>query len=229
MGLLCRIFDHKDEAINFWGEQAQYILFKCNRCAEEKIVCAYEKRTIPNSDFGKVVLKKMMTDEIFSSACRLHMEFVEIEKRYPFNFIKRESELKKLRENYGLPSNYRPACPVELFRTGLWVDKQIQNHKLKQELKKIDLMMDIEKIISEPNKGESDKSNTESNINKMEEKKFEYTNEVQVVEYDFQKRPSKNETLAELEKLEKIYVEKENYEKAAEIHKKIQQLKNYKS
>lgn len=229
MGSFCKIFGHKDEAINFWGEQAQYILFKCNRCADEKIVCAFERRTIPNNEFGKVVLKKMMTDEIFSNACRLHMEFVEIEKKYPFNFIKRESELKKLRENYGLPINYRPACPVELFRSGLWIDKQIQNIKLKEELKKVDLLMDIEKIITETKKGELEKLNSESKNNNMEDNKFEYTNEVQVVQYDFQNKPSKNETIAELEKLEKIYVEKENYEKAAEIHKRIQQLKNFKS
>jgi len=36
---------------------------------------------------------------------------------------------------------------------------------------------------------------------------------------------SKGETLEELERLEKIYAARENYEKAADIYKKIQKLK----
>ena len=40
------------------------------------------------------------------------------------------------------------------------------------------------------------------------------------------KNPTKGETLYELERLEKIYVEKENYEKAAEILEKIKILKS---
>lgn len=226
MGLWCKVFGHNDEALNFWGEQANYILFRCTRCHQEHIVCSHEKRCIPNDEFGKMVLNKMMTDDVFSNACRLHMEFVEVEKKYPFAFITRESQLNRLRENYGLPPNYRPACPVEMLKAGLWKDKEkISNNK--PELRFIEISNSSSPDKQDIEKGELINLNLKDKA--MEEKKFEYTNEVQVVYYEFEKKPSKTETLAELEKLEKIYVEKENYEKAAEIHKRIQQLKNIKS
>ena len=56
----------------------------------------------------------------------------------------------------------------------------------------------------------------------------QYTNEVEPVIYNFQNKKDnmEGETLEQLERLEKIYVDNENYEKAAEIHRKIQNIKN---
>lgn len=233
MGIICNIFGHKDEAINFWGEQAQYVLFKCNRCQKEHISCSYEMKELLNDEKGKRVLHKMMTDPVFSAACRIHSEFVEVEKNNMLSTSGRENGYKELREKYGLPDNYRPACPVILFESGFWIEENKDEEKPKPRLKKIDIDQ-INNMINKDNEsntleGESESFIIYKNIINMEnEDKTEYTNEVQVVEYEFQKKPSKENTIAELEKLEKIYAEKENYEKAAEIFKRIQELKGNK-
>ncbi|MEY4571010.1 MAG: hypothetical protein RLZ10_203 [Bacteroidota bacterium] len=224
MGLICNIFGHKDEAQNFWGEQAQYILFKCNRCGKEHIHCSHEMRSIPNDETGKKVLHKMMIDQVFSDACRVHSEFVAVENDNLFSVKKKNIGYNRLREKYKLPENYRPACPVTMFIAGLWIDKKEnlidipQNSDKKNESKKMLKKIDIEPI---PN---TDKEILK-NLNAMDKEKFHYTNEVQIVEYQLDKKTSKANTIAELEKLEKIYAEKENYEKAGEIHKRIQELK----
>jgi hypothetical protein len=173
----------------------------------------------------------MMTDKDFSRACHIHEQFVKAEFD---NMISEKNKLKafeELRERFELSSIVRPADPVELFRLGIWKDKDAKGESKsktkKIRTKDIDLnesfMMrfdDIESI----SKGEQ-----EINNSNMEPKNYdgqEYTNEVRPVEYNFEKRiPTKGETLAELERLEKIYVERENYEKAAEILKKINSLK----
>lgn len=224
MGLICNIFGHKDEAQNFWGEQAQYILFRCSRCGKEHIHCSHEMKSVPNDESGKKVLHKMMIDQNFSNACRVHSEFVAVENENLFSIKKRENGYNKLREKYNLPSNFRPACPVIMYNTGLWKENgdtslSIPDHKIKKdEPKKVLRKIDIEPI-------ENLDKEIIKNFKIMDKEQFHYTNEVQVVEYQFEKNPSKANTIAELEKLEKIYAEKENYEKAGEIHKRIQELK----
>ena len=233
MSLTCKIFGHKDEAINFWGEQAEYILFRCNRCSRENIHCSHEMRQIPNDEFGMKVLHKMMTDSVFSNACRVHSEFVSVENDNLFSIKKREKGYKMLREKYGLPDNYRPACPVVMFKSGLWIDESKPNKKPRQRLPKIDIDLLGKKIEdnkeSNTSKGEFENQIIYQNIYNMDNKdNIEYTNEVQVVEYEFENKPTKESMIAELEKLEKIYAEKENYEKAAEIFERIQILKGKK-
>lgn len=217
MGILCKMFDHKQEAINFWGENCEYLLFKCKRCNHEEIFCSYEGKILNNDEFGKKILDKMMKDKEFSKACHVHSQFVKAEHSNPFNFKKQEEEYERIRKEFNLTGLKRPACPIELFRAGLWIDKKNDSGTSK---KKSNTKIKTKPIMNNP---EPDNEQGEIyNIFEPEDNSF--TNEVKPVKYSFES-VSKGETLEELQKLEKIYVARENYEKAAEIYKKIQKLK----
>jgi hypothetical protein len=240
MGILCKMFDHQNDAINFWGEECEYILFRCKRCKHEEIYCSYEGRTLPNDEMGKKILNKMMEDKQFSLACHIHDRFVMAEFNNAFKFKKQEEEFKKIQKEFDLPSSKRVPCPVEMFKAGLWIDKEEKKSKSKPKNISIDKPKSIEDLKL---KGRTNKIDTDYTKDSIEGEKplepvgensdfqFEgqYTNEVEPVIYNFQKSvkvPTGGETLEQLERLEKIYVENENYEKAAEIHQKIQKLKN---
>lgn len=217
MGFLCSLFDHKNETIEYWGDQCEYILFRCKRCGHEEIFCSYEWKSLPNDDFGRKALNKMRNNKEFSKACHIHSLFVKAEKKYSINFIKLEEEFEKIRKEFNLTSKLRPACPVEMLKRGIWIDK---NQKPETGSKKSSSKPKKKPIKVEPepefNKGEETVIIPRENIinydynpkvPKSKKKKFSITPEAQ--------------TLEELKRLEKIYVERENYEKAAEIYKKI--------
>ena len=213
MGLLCNILDHKDEAINFWGDNAEYILNKCKRCGREEIFCFYEGKTFANDDVGKDILSKMMNDKVFSKACHIHYQFIRAEQDNVFNFKKQDEEYKKLKVKFNLPETFVPACPVELYKKGLW-----NNNNSYKSISK------DSKPAKSKTKGEAGTSKVKGEIKKPKPvskgKKTKYGN------YKGKADVEGRETLEQLENLEKIYVEKEDYERAAEIHKKIKDFKS---
>jgi len=220
MGIFCKMLDHKNEAINFWGENCEYLLFKCKRCNHEEIFCSYEGKILNNDEFGKKILDKMMKDKEFSKACHVHSQFVKAEHSNPFNFKKQEEEYERIRKEFNLTGLKRPACPIELFRAGLWIDTNNESGKSK---KKSNTKIKTKPIVNDP-----EPDNEQGEIyNVFEPEDNSFTNEVKPIKYSFES-VSKGETLEGLQKLEKIYVARENYEKAAEIYKKIQKLKENK-
>lgn len=223
MGILCSVFDHQHEAVNFWGEQCEYLHFKCKRCGHEEIHCSYEGKTLPNNDFGKKVLDKMMTDKEFSKACHIHGQFLKAEHSNPFNFKKQEEEYERIRKEFNLTSKVRPACPVELYKAGLWKDNKNDSGS---KAKKSNPKPKKKPIINEPF-SEFEQGEVNIFIPKEEIQNKDFTNDVKPIKYNFEVN-MKGETLEQLERLEKIYVDRENYEKAAEIHNKILKLKNEK-
>lgn len=208
MGLFCQMFDHKQEAINFWGDEAEYILFKCKRCGEEEIYCSYEGKCLPNNDQGKEIFNKMRNDKEFSRACHIHTEFIMVEASIMFDWKKQEREFDKLREKFGLAKNARPACPVEMYKKGLWVDKKGTGEKPKPSNDENKIKAAIK------SKGEAKPKQTKGEKS-TKNRKSKVSNVV-----------DGGENLEQLQRLEKIYAKDENYERAAEIHKKILKLKN---
>lgn len=230
MGLLCNIFDHKDDAINFWGEEAEYILYRCSRCGYEHYHCAYEGKLIPNDEMGKKILQKMMSNKEFSKACHIHNEFVKAEFKNAFSYKKVQESYKQIQLEYGLSNSNRPADPVEMFKAGMWIDKsgespakKAESNSPKPKLRTKDLDIHHPDI-------EHEEENTQQEVEQKKPFKpisigdVEYTNEVKPVEYEFDKKPSEADMLSELKRLEMIYVEKEMYEKAAEINEKIKKI-----
>ena len=217
MGILCKMLDHKNEAINFWGENCEYLLFKCKRCNHEEIFCSYEGKILNNDEFGKKVLDKMMKDKEFSKACHIHSQFVKAEHSNPFNFKKQEEEYERIRKEFNFTGLKRQACPIELFRARLW--KDINNDSVTAK-KKSNTKIKTKPIVNDP-----EPDNEQGEIyNVFEPEDNSFTNKVKPIKYSFESI-SKGETLEELERLEKIYAARENYEKAADIYKKIQKLK----
>ena len=219
MAILCNMFDHKNEAINFWGDECEYILFKCKRCNHEEIFCSYEGKVLANDEFGKKVLDKMMKDKEFSKACHIHSQFVKAEHSNPFNFKKQDEEYERIRKEFNLTSNIRPACPVEMFRSGLWIDKKNDSES---KSKRSNTKPKSKPVVNDSTPEMEGEDNVF--ISNEEIDNNVYTNEVKPIKYNFESK-DKGETLEQLERLEKIYAERENYEKAAEIHKKIEKLK----
>lgn len=240
MGILCKMFDHQNDAINFWGEECEYILFRCKRCKHEEIYCSYEGKTLPNDEMGKKILNKMMEDKQFSLACHIHDRFVMAEFNNAFKFKKQEEEFKKIQKEFDLPSAKRVPCPVEMYKAGLWIDKEPKSNSKSEPAKKPKPVPKTKSNskpkgrtgpinLSDPAPMQGEEVNNEVGENNDFQFEGQYTNEVEPVSYNFQKSvkvPNGGETLEQLERLEKIYVENENYEKAAEIHQKIQKLKN---
>ncbi len=95
MGLKCVIFDHDDDVIKQWGEEAEYVLFKCKRCEREEIYCSYESVWFANDNFGRAVLKRMLNDKAFSFECHKYFTIKMLNGIYG---SKREGNLKKMRE-----------------------------------------------------------------------------------------------------------------------------------
>lgn len=205
MGIICKMFDHKLEAIDFWGDEAEYILFKCKRCNHEEIYCSYEGKVLPNDAFGKEIMNKMMSDVEFSKACHIHTEFLKAEHYNPFNFKKQEQEYERLRKEFDIKSKVRPACPIEMYKAGLWKSKKGKK----------------------PTKS---KIEGETSINLTKGEQEEYPNDFKSKSHkNYNKKTKVNipvqDRIKELEKLEKIYANDENYEKAAQMRNKISKLR----
>lgn len=209
MGLLCAMLDHKDQAINFWGDEAEYILNKCKRCGREEIYCSYEGKLIPNDEMGKKILHKMMNDKEFSKACHIHHQFIKAETSNTFNFKKQDQEFDKIRKEFNLPASYKPACPVEMFKSGLWKDKKMSKTNAKPKSKK------------------TIKGETGNIKSKGENSDVTFTDEVKPMKYGNYRGNAdleSGETLEQLKRLEKIYAEKEDYERAAWIQQRINKI-----
>jgi hypothetical protein len=220
MGILCNMFDHKNKVENFWGDECEYMLFKCKRCGHEEIFCSYEGKTLPNNEFGRTIMDKMMKDKEFSLACHIHSQFKKAEYNNAFNFKKQEEEYERIRKEFNLTSKVRPACPVEMFKAGLWVDKKNDSGV---KPKKSNTKSKTKPVTNDP---EVNFEQGEANvfIPNDEIDNNTYTHDVKPIKYKFESN-KKGETLEQLERLEQIYAERENYEKAAEIHQKILKLK----
>jgi hypothetical protein len=230
MGIICSIFDHKLEPHNFWGEEAEYVHFKCSRCNHQEIYCHYEGKNLSCDEMGKKILEKMFKDKEFSKACHIHSQFAAAELKHAFSFKKKEEAFKELRERFGLTSTIRPACPVEMFKAGLWVDKKKDDNGERKSKKSspevTDVPFNFKLESNEINSIEMENNNNNKSFKPMNFDNQEYTNKVKLVEYSFEKSRSVKElTMKELERLLQIYVDQEKYEKAAEIHKKIEQMK----
>ena len=123
MGLFCSIWGCSDEPKDFWGDNAEYVLFKCKRCRKETILCSKENKILDNSEEGRKILELMMRDGEFSKQCIIHSEFVKAEEENSINLSKRESALNAIREKYGLAPGFRQPDPVILWQKGLWRPK----------------------------------------------------------------------------------------------------------
>lgn len=215
MGFKCVVLGHKDQSINFWGDEAEYILNKCKRCGREEIYCYFEGKLIPNDEMGRKILDKMMNDKEFSKACHIHYQFVKAEQDNVFNFKKQDEEFDKIRKEFNLPASYKPACPVEMFKSGLWKDKKPSKTSPKIKLNKTI-------------KGESKPKKVKG---ENPDEKHTYTNEVKPMKYGNYRGSADldgGETLEQLERLEKIYAAKEDFERAAWIYERIKKIKNKK-
>lgn len=118
---MCSIWGCSDEPKDYWGDAAEYVLFKCRRCGKETILCSREGRIFENDEEGRMIMNKMMTDPEFSLQCVIHQEFVKAEDT--LNYAKRDQNLKAVREKYGLPEGFRQPDPVILLQKGLWRPK----------------------------------------------------------------------------------------------------------
>lgn len=123
MGIYCSIWGCSDEPRDFWGDKAEYVLFKCKRCGKETILCSKENRILANDEEGKKIRDLMISDAEFSRQCIIHDEFVKAENEYIMNLTKRENALNAIREKYGLAPGFRQPDPVILLQKGLWRPK----------------------------------------------------------------------------------------------------------
>lgn len=218
MGLLCAMFDCQNEAINLWGMNGEYILFRCKRCKKEKIYCVRENRDLTNDEKGREFMYKMMSSPDFSLACQIHSEFVKVERDYPLNLNKREELFKEIQKKYNLPSSNRPADPVIMLEKGLWIEKRNMDQGEVEEKIKPE---------SKPKK-EKDKKMTGRIQRPVRGESEFFTNEVQPVKYKFEESESndlESMNLESLKELESRYVQEEKYEKAAEVRDRINKLK----
>ena len=64
---ICSLSHHDDMAINFWGDDADYILFKCKRCGREAYYCSIESTMINRDEngIGDIVFNRILTDKEF--------------------------------------------------------------------------------------------------------------------------------------------------------------------
>lgn len=123
MGIICSIWKCRDTVKQHWGEGAEYVLFRCERCGKETILCANEKVILKNDEKGRAAMKMMMEDREFSLACLIHSEFGTAKISYA-DYRKTERALDEIRERYGLDPGYVPPDPVKLLERGLWKPKQ---------------------------------------------------------------------------------------------------------
>lgn len=243
---MCSLFKCKEEAVDFWGEQAQYILLRCSRCNKEKIVCCFEGKKLNHDSNGLKILDKMMKDHEFSLACHIHQQFKEIEEKYPFNFNKRELEFDKLKIKFNLSNIGRPADPILMYEKGLWESKSEKSKsqpakkqkKSKRESDQIPPPINDMKI-EIPNEQEESKEVNEIKdsleIKIVDPVKVElisqsdyYTHDVKPMVYEFDKE-EENKLVFSVEELKKQLeelLEREDYEQAAKIRDRINQIEN---
>lgn len=123
MGIFCSIWGCKDEPADFWGDNAEYVLYRCGRCKNETIFCTKELKLLKNDESGRKLMLFMMSNSEFSGECTMHSEFVKAETDNPFSFSKQEKQQQALRKKYGLADGTRPADPTILWEKGLWKPK----------------------------------------------------------------------------------------------------------
>lgn len=254
---MCSLFDCKEEAIEFWGEQAQYILLRCNRCNKEMIQCCFEGKKLNHDKMGLTIMNKMMKDAEFSYACHIHQQFKDVEEKYALNFNKREEEFNKLKIKFNLSNITRPADPIILFQNGIWdIDKPefeepVDFVKEKKSKKKDRENFDSPPPLIENNESEDEQEEIISQgevketppevkdikfqgeiegIEKLEMNKSEYfTNDVKPITYEFDKEGESKLIFSvdELKNQLEEFLEKEDYESAAKIRDRINEIENF--
>jgi hypothetical protein len=232
MGILCSIWGCSDEPKDFWGDNAEYVLFKCRRCGNETIFCSKEVRILKNDEEGRKIRDLMITDPEFSRQCTIHDQFVKAEDKNAMNLSKREKALDEIRERYGLAPGFRQPDPVILWQKGLWRPKpsgeareskpKRNNPKRKTGEKPIHLeggenfpeqdnVVKVEIRITKPNGGgENSGSEWEDITVNGQEPKQELSVEAQI---------------SRLERRMDKHVAREEYEKAARLRDQIVKLK----
>jgi hypothetical protein len=221
--------------MDFWGDNAEYVLFKCRRCGNETIFCSKEVRILKNDEEGWKIRDLMISDPEFSRQCTIHDEFVKAEDKNAMNFYKKEKALDEIRERYGLAPGFRQPDPVILWQKGLWnpvkpeksgeSKPKRRNPKNKTGEKPIrleggesfpeqDNVVKVEIRITKPNSGgENSGSQWEDITVNGEEPKQELSVEAQI---------------SRLERRMGKHVAREEYEKAARLRDQIVKLKGEK-
>lgn len=234
MGMFCSIWGCSEEPKDFWGDNAEYVLFKCKRCRKETIFCSKEGKILNNDEEGRKLRDLMMRDVEFSRQCTIHSEFIKAETDNPFSYTKQESDLDRVREKYGLKPGYRQPDPVILWRKGLWKPEPSNsdgesNDKPKKKtskrksgekpiqleggenIKDLDNVVKVEIRITKSNSG--GESNTDEWVDLTPDK--------------FEKEPelSVEAQISRLERRMSKHVAREEYEKAAKLRDQISKLK----
>jgi len=226
MGLFCSIWGCSDEPRDFWGDNAEYVLFRCKRCHKETILCSKENRIFDNNDEGKKLRDLMMVDPEFSKQCVIHHEFLKAEKDNMFSISKMEKATQEVREKYGLAPGFRPADPVVLWQNGLWKPKPSKKKGENNEKK------------TTKNNGENPAQSEDANnftpnmkieilITKLDElsqiESVEWNDISPSEEFFKGEKPelSVKDQLSKLERRLKKHVDREEYEKAAKIRDEI--------
>jgi len=231
MGLFCSIWGCSDEPVNFWGDNAEYVLFKCRRCRKETILCSKENKILDNNEEGKKIMELMIRDKEFSKQCIIHSEFVKAEEENVINLAKRESALNEIREKYGLAPGFRQPDPVILWQKGLWRPKP-SNSDGESKPKKSKPKKTGEKPIQLEG-GESLFNNdnivkVEIRISNSNSDGESVTNEwVDLSDSEPAVKPelSVKEQVSRLERRMEKHVAREEYEKAARLRDQITALK----
>lgn len=236
---MCSFFKCKEEAVDFWGEQAQYILLRCSRCNKEEIVCCFEGKRLNHDANGLKILNKMMNDREFSLACHIHQQFKEIEEKYPFNFNKRELEFDMLKIKFNLFNIGRPSDPIVIFEKGLWESKsEKSNYQPPRKQKKpkresddnpppINIKVEIPEEEGEVKDTEETKNIVSVKMETINQSDY-YTDDVKPMVYEFDK-DEENKLIFSVEELKKQLnelLDREDYEQAAKIRDRINQIEN---
>jgi hypothetical protein len=224
MGIFCSIWGCSDEPRDFWGDKAEYVLFKCRRCGNETILCSKENRMFGNDEEGRKIRDLMISDAEFSRQCIIHDEFVKAEGENVMNLTKREKALNAIREKYGLAPGFRQPDPVILWQKGLWKPKP----------SKKDGESRAKKAKPKP-KGKSGENKPDLDDRLKVEFRISKSNsdrENETVEWtDLSEAEPKTELSVEaqvdrLERRMEKHVAREEYEKAAKLRDQIVRLKN---
>ena len=214
-----------------WGEKAEYVLFKCERCRKETILCHKESRIFENNEEGRKIMELMISDEEFSKQCIIHKEFVKAEDENGINLAKREKALDAIREKYGLAPGFRQPDPVILWQKGLWRPKP-SDSKGKGKPRKSKSKKNGENPFR-PEGGENlfgDDDNLKveiriSNPNSYGESAADEWTDLSDREPAVKPELSVKEQVSRLERRMEKHVAREEYEKAAKLRDQINAIK----
>lgn len=110
---------------SLYGENNEYVVYRCRRCSKEIIFCSKESRIMDNDERGMRAMHMMISDPEFSRQCAIHSEFVSAEVRN-FSLKSVEKAKDEIRVKYGLPAGFRQPDPVILLEKGLWNSKALK-------------------------------------------------------------------------------------------------------